>query len=164
MSARFAVCSVSHPYLAMDEMLSLSELQDIVLPVAPSFWPPAPGFWMLLFMLMLVVISVWRWWHILRMRNAYREAGLEMLDQARTVHDVSLVLKRVALAAWPRDEVASLYDSEWTDFLNSSCAQCQFEPHGWCKPDEKADPELLRTASDWIRQHRIPPRKEPRGE
>jgi hypothetical protein len=148
----------------MDEMLSLSELQDIVLPAVPPFWPPAPGFWILLLMLVAVVISGWRWRRILRMRNAYRQAGLELLEEARTVRDVSLVLKRVALAAWPRDQVASLYDSQWADFLNNSCAQCQFEPDGWRQADEMADPQLIRTASHWIRQHRLPARKEPRGE
>jgi len=145
-------------------MLSLSELQDIVLPAVPPFWPPAPGFWILLLMLVAVVISGWRWRRILRMRNAYRQAGLELLEQARTVRDVSLVLKRVALAAWARDQVASLYDSQWADFLNSSCTQCHFEPDGWRTADEMADPELIRMASHWIRQHRLPARKEPRGE
>lgn len=145
-------------------MLSLSGLQDIVLPGIPALWPPAPGFWILLFLLLVALISLWRWRRILHRRNAYRRAGLELLQQARSVRDVSLVLKRVALAAWPREQVASLYDSEWANFLNSSCAQCRFEPDGWHEPDKPAEQALISTASNWIRKHRITDLKEPRGE
>ncbi len=147
----------------MDEVLSLSDLQDIVLPAVPPFWPPAPGFWILLFLLVVSAISFWRWRRILYRKNAYRRAGLELLGQAHSVRDVSLVLKRVALAAWPRDRVASLYGSEWADFLNESCAQCRFELDVWREPDEPADTALISAASNWIRRHHMPVSKEPRG-
>ena len=147
----------------MDEVLSLSELQDIVLPAVPPFWPPAPGFWILLFLLVVAATSFWRWRRSHYRKNAYRRAGLELLEQAHSVRDVSLVLKRVALAAWPRDRVASLYGSEWADFLNDSCARCRFDHDSWSKPDEPADPGLISTAAEWIRRHRLPGGKEPRG-
>ena len=50
-----------------------------------------------------------------RKRDAYRRAGLALLDGVSTVHDVSVVLKRVALAAYPREQVASLYGEDWAD-------------------------------------------------
>lgn len=147
----------------MDEVLSLSDLQDIVLPAVPPFWPPAQGFWILLFLLVVSAISFWRWRRMLYRKDAYRRAGLELLGQAHSVRDVSLVLKRVALAAWPRDRVASLYGSEWADFLNKSCAQCRFELDGWNKPDEPADRGLISTASEWISRHHVSAGKESRG-
>ncbi len=145
-------------------MLSLSGLQEIVLPAVPPFWPPAPGFWILLFLLLVAAISFWRWRRIHYRRNAYRRAGLELLQQTRSVRDVSIVLKRVALAAWSRDRVASLHDSEWADFLNSSCAECRFERDSWHEPDKPADQDLISTASYWIRKHRITDLREPRDE
>ena len=137
----------------MDEMLSLSDLQDIVLPAAPSSWPPATGFWILLALLVLLAFSFWRWRRQERQKNAYRRAGLSLLADARTVHEVSVILKRVAPAAWPREVVASLYDTEWAGFLNASCRECNFDADAWQNGAEAPDRILLRNASLWIRKH-----------
>jgi len=137
----------------MDEVLSLSDLQDIVLPAAPHFWPPADGFWILLLLLAVAVISVWRWRREVQQENAYRRAGLALLADARTVHEVSVTLKRVALAAWPRENVASLHDTEWAGFLNASCRDCHFDADAWKNSVEAADRDLLVNASLWIRKH-----------
>lgn len=137
----------------MDETLSLSGLQDIVLPGIPALWPPAPGFWILLFLLLITVISLWRWRRVLYRRNAYRRAGLELLADAQTVYEVSVTLKRVALAAFPREEVASLHDTEWANFLNNSCSHCHFDAETWRENTQTADRTLHEKASVWIRKH-----------
>lgn len=137
----------------MDEVLSLSDLQDIVLPAAPPAWPPATGFWVFLILLVVLLFSFWRWRREMRQRNAYRKAGLALLADARTVHEVSVTLKRVALAAWPREAVASLHDTEWAGFLNASCRDCHFDENAWQNGEESADRTLLEKASLWIRKH-----------
>jgi hypothetical protein len=137
----------------MDEMLSLSDLQDVVLPAAPPLWPPAPGFWVLLLLAAVLAFSLWRWRRLVRQGNAYRRAGLALLADARSVHEVSVTLKRVALAAWPRDAVASLHDAEWSGFLNDSCRDCHFDADAWNNSAEAADHALLENASLWIRKH-----------
>ena len=137
----------------MDEVLSLSDLQDIVLPPAPPAWPPASGFWVLLALLAVLAFSLWRWRRLVRQRNAYRRAGLALLADARTVHEVSVTLKRVALAAWPREAVASLHGSEWAGFLNDSCRDCHFDADALQNSTEAPDRALVENASRWIRKH-----------
>ena len=134
-------------------MLSLSDLQDIVLPAAPPSWPPATGFWVLLLLLVVFAFALWRWRRLVRQGNAYRRAGLALLADARTVHEVSVTLKRVALAAWPREAVASLHDAEWAGFLNDSCRQCHFDADALSNSFDTADRSLVENASLWIRKH-----------
>ncbi|MCP3689713.1 MAG: DUF4381 domain-containing protein, partial [Gammaproteobacteria bacterium] len=86
----------------MDDKYSLSNLRDIGLPDAPQLWPLAIEAWLLLALLASITFILIYQRQQVKRRNAYRRAGLELLDGARTMHDVSVVLKRVALAAHPR--------------------------------------------------------------
>lgn len=137
---------------------SLQNLRDIVVPEPPPLWPPAPGVVVLLVIALAVVIALALLWRRARARNAYRRAGIALLDTARTSRDVNVVLKRVALAAWPRPEVAPLYGDDWAAFLDGSCRLCRFS--NLSTIDDGADPgrELTRAARTWIRHHRIPSR------
>ena len=139
----------------MDEALSLAGLHDIVAPTSPPLWPPAEGFWALLLLLAVILVSAWRQRRLAQRRNAYRKAGLSLLKQADSVHDVSVTLKRVALAAWPREQVASLYGREWVEFLNSHCRGSRFDEHSWDNPETTADKVLQKKAAHWIRRHRL---------
>ena len=102
----------------------LSNLHDIVLPVPVSYWPPAPGWWILaLAMLAVAVILIVRLVARYR-RNAYRRAALRELDAigpavdgASAMH-ISAVLKRTALVAFPREQVAGLTGPAWLAFLD----------------------------------------------
>lgn len=101
--------------------LSLSGLNDIELPPEPPHWPPAPEWWALAVSLLLsgTVLAV----QLLRRHRAlaYRRAALAELAQLRAEGDISelpALLKRVALAAYPRGEVASLSGGPWLEFLS----------------------------------------------
>ena len=59
---------------------SLQNLHDIVLPEPPPLWPPAPGIWVLLVIGLAVVTALVVWWWRVRSRNAYRRAGLALLE------------------------------------------------------------------------------------
>ena len=108
---------------------SLSNLHDIFEPAAVSWWPPAPGAVLigLLFLLWvgLAALRLWRRWR----RNAYRREALRELGAIReranqpqsrgeAIRQLSALLKRVALAAYPRARVASLTGEQWRDFLD----------------------------------------------
>ena len=138
----------------MDEVLSLDALHDIVLPPAPPLWPPGDGFWIVLLLLLVFAALAWRWRRQRRRRNAYRVAGLELLRKAKSVYDVSIVLKRVALAAWPREQVAPLQGVEWVQFLNGACRRARFDEDALSQPDSEAGKKLLSKAARWIRSHR----------
>lgn len=136
------------------EMLSLDKLYDIVIPDGPSWWPPSPGLWVLLIAVVLVLVLIgcrlYLRWH----RNRYRRAGLYLLHDADTEYDVSVILKRVALAAYPRGQVASLYGAEWAAFLQKTCPQSKF-PEGFSgDQSQQVSPALMESAAGWIKHHR----------
>jgi hypothetical protein len=139
----------------MDEPLGLGGLHDIVLPPTPPLWPPGDGFWVALLLLGLALVVGWRWRRHWQRRNAYRVAGLGLLAQAQTVYDVSVVLKRVALAAWPREQVASLHGTEWVRFLNRTCRRCRFAEDDLGQPDAAVGRALRDHAERWIRGHQV---------
>ena len=134
---------------------SLQNLRDIVVPEPPPLWPPAPGVWVLLVVALAVIIALVLLWWRARQRNAYRRAGLALLETARTTREVNITLKRVALAVWPRPEVAPLYGDDWAAFLDGSCSRTRFAALA-AVDDGQASRDLHRQARTWIRHHRVP--------
>lgn len=108
---------------------SLSQLADVVQP-APVSWAPQTVGWEVLGAVLAVLVlwlawrGVRRWW-----RNRYRRDALAELRrlELRWQADASIgpqvlaalpvLLKRCALAAWPRDQVASRSGAEWAQFI-----------------------------------------------
>ena len=164
---------------------SLNLLRDIVEPPPVSFWPPALGIWIvvalvLLWATVLAIICFLRW-----RRNAYRRVAmceLKMLEprlasaETRLValQELACLLKRVALAAYPRERVASLSGERWLRFLDEASARYKFRsPTGkmfieaiyepvYAAQVSQVDCAKLASASrQWIRSHRasrgVPP-------
>jgi hypothetical protein len=140
----------------MDDTASLQNLRDIVVPEPPPLWPPAPGVWVLLAVVLAVVTAIVLWWFRARARNAYRRAGLALLKDARSVREVNVILKRVALAVFPRPEVAPLYGDDWAAFLDGTCSRTSFVSLGATDPESEVPREVHRLANTWIRHHRAP--------
>ena len=138
-----------------DPSASLTSLRDIAVPEPPPFWPPAPGVWLLAAVALALVVASLLVWRRHRAANAYRRAGLVLLEDARTARDVNIVLKRVALAVFPRTEVAPLFGEDWAVFLDASCRRTSFAEFGRID-DGEAGRELHRLAGTWIRHHRAP--------
>ena len=138
-----------------EEQYSLNNLRDIVVPDPPSLWPPAPGVWILVGIITAVLLFIFWRLYVSRKQNAYRRAGLELLGQVHTCRDILVLLKRVALAVFPRQQVASLYGQEWVNFLNSTCCRCNFSKTGITEFEKQATQELVKTAQVWIKYHSI---------
>lgn len=133
---------------------SLNNLSDIVLPDPVPLWPLGQGAYLLL-IAVVIVVGLFTYLYSERYRaNQYRRAGLSLLGNAVTVYDVSVVVKRVALAVFPREEVASLYGHLWTDFLKETCPGSNLEGLQ-SHPEKMADQELLDAARFWIRNHKM---------
>jgi len=135
---------------------SLSNLRDIVVPDPPPFWPPASGVWIALAIVVATMLLIGWHLHTARKRNAYRKAGLLLLDNARTSYDVSVIMKRVALAVFPREQVASLYGDDWAAFLHRTCPGSYFSSMASSTMSVAPDPQVIRLADTWIRHHRVP--------
>ena len=138
------------------DQYSLNNLRDIAIPDSPSYWPPAPGVWVALGIVIAIALLVR--WHLraIRERNAYRKAGLVLLGEVRTSHDVAVVLKRVALAVFPREQVASLYGDDWVAFLHRSCPRSYFSAMATSDASVDSSDELVELADIWIRHHQVP--------
>lgn len=101
---------------------SLDNLHDIIVPEAVSFFPPAPG-WIIVLILLLALLlhfavkAYRRYKKSLYRREALKELGIyRQHSKENTVALLSLA-KRVAIAAYGREEVAKLYDDAWWNFM-----------------------------------------------
>ena len=111
-----------------ERMWGLKELQ---LPESLPIFPLAPGWYVLLAMVALIVgFSAWRRYQTWQ-RNAYRREALHVLKALNSNSDrlseLPFLLRRTALAAYPRVEVASLRGKDWTAWLNRSAGQELFD-------------------------------------
>ena len=107
-----------------------------------------------------LVAGLWRW-HQSRVANAYRRTALAALAQAATTAELAAILRRAALAAYPRAEVASLTGHDWTAFLSRSgkrdfpdAAGEELRRAPYRGPDAAPSRALRDAASDWLRTHR----------
>lgn len=142
----------------------LDKLHDFYQPPAPA-WTPQTAAWHVVFAVAALLV-LWLVIHFVRRRYAgrYRRAALRELALL-PAEEFSTLLKRTALAAWPREEVASLSGDAWLDFLNKSAGSEAFHqapgnrieeialrPAALSSEDER---ELRRLAAEWIRRHRV---------
>lgn len=103
--------------------IDLSGLRDIHLPVQPSWWPPAIGWWVVVAMVILGTVGcvlLFLFW-----RSRPKQYALRELKQAYRRTDNPVVLarrmselfKRIALIRYPRKRVAGLSEEDWMHFL-----------------------------------------------
>ncbi len=106
------------------------ELRDIHLPDPISWWPPAPGWWLLLLLPILIYIG---WWSVHRWsrRHRLKKNALIELDQLKQAYtndpnvqrcasELSALLRRIALVRYPRHQVAALTGEAWLEFLDQN--------------------------------------------
>ena len=146
-------------------------LQELALPEAIPYWPQTIGWYFIALILLLVIfwlcLKVWKQWQ----RNTYRRAALRQLSLIESgtgkLSELPLLLRSTALQAFPRHEVASLRNIEWTHWLNKSANSDIFTdaqagiiavlPYA-CEHDltiNKSDVNSIINASRyWIRNHR----------
>ena len=106
-------------------------LHDIHLPDAVSWWPPAPGWWLLcgLGLLLLAGLLLFRR-H--RLRSRYRRLALHEIEQlvqfppADLAAELSQLLRRAALCHYPRRVCAGLCGEDWLEFLDQPFADRPF--------------------------------------
>jgi hypothetical protein len=102
----------------------LSQLRDIHLPAQVSWWPLAPGWWLLLAAVGLAVAGLLWWWRR-RHNNRWRRQALQEIGRLRaspraqdSVIALSVLLRRVAISQFPRHQVAALNGDAWLAFLD----------------------------------------------
>lgn len=108
----------------------LAELRPIHAAPPPELWPPAPGWWLLagLLLVLLAGAAVWSWRHYRQYRfrhnvlleiehviNSYsKDNSSDYLGQ------IGVLLRRIALRRFPAEQVASLTGGDWLQFLDAT--------------------------------------------
>jgi Domain of unknown function (DUF4381) len=116
---------------------AIRSLADIVSP-PPVSWMPQTWGWaaLALLVVLLAIWGAWRW-HQHRQANRYRRDALaELADleqrldapqsRAEALAAIPVLLKRTALAAWPREVVSPLSGSAWVAFLRANAGGATF--------------------------------------
>ena len=160
--------SENSPYQGLNLPDLLERMHDLAMPEAVSWLPQTDGWWVLLAWLLGLALLAVRKWVIHRQANRYRRealASLETLrrsaaqDDAQAAARVAELVKRTALSAYPRSEVASLYGQAWAEFLVRTAGGDRLIAAAAPKLASAAYAgdvtlaEVLPCAQRWIRRH-----------
>jgi len=113
-----------------DSSQLLAQLQDIHGAGQPGLWPPAPGWWVLAFLLLLILVFLLRKALIWRAVRRRRNAWLRALEDLNLEHDpgqqpqkylagLNRLFRAVAVKAFPGTACARLQGEQWVAFIAS---------------------------------------------
>lgn len=142
----------------------LDKLHDFYQPPPPAWTPQTIGWYVVFAILGLLIlwltfrtIQHWR-------KNHYRREALRELAST-SPHQLSTLLKRTALVAWPRERVASLSGEAWLQFLSDTANETAFHQAPGSRIEDIAlqpitlsaedEQSLRQLAANWIRRHRV---------
>ncbi len=152
----------------------LTQLRDIHLPDPINWWPLAPGWWVITLLSALLLIWLVRYLRDKQQGTRYRRLALAELQQAKPessntqdevlfVQQLNELLKRTALAHYPRQSTASLSGKAWLEFLDQSLQTSEFSSGvGQALAElpyrEQVDTEidcqaLWALCRKWVREH-----------
>jgi len=169
---------------APGQLPTLGQLVDVAMPPPPGWLPQTAGWAVLGALLVLGALwLLWRGWRRHR-ANRYRREALRVIDslrpavasadaaqRAHALLAMAEVLKRAALAAWPRQQVAALSGAAWAQFLDRHAggahhaaaalapfvADVQYHGASALAGLSRAEAQALIDAGhDWLVGHRVP--------
>ncbi len=163
-------------------MNPLDQLQPPITPAAVSWWPPAPGWWLLLISLPLLVWGIW--WLRKRLQSKGRKpTRVEELDPLRQaallelaqltapqagepagiwLQQLNALLKRLCREHYPNQNSHTLSGRAWLAFLDSRCPAAGLTRwmvlvdggyRSQCTLDASAVEGLNKSVDTWIRKH-----------
>lgn len=152
------------PPLTPEQLEQLAQLKDIRLPEAISWWPPAPGWWLLLGVVLGVFMAVlgWRFQHRRRVKVAalHALANVADNDSSALAAELSALIRRVAIQQYG-ETVATLSGQQWADFLTQHqvmdrhiAAYLAYAPYA-AKPMQApvAAQTLIAATEQWLHRH-----------
>lgn len=145
----------------------LSQLRDIHLPETGGFWPPAPGWWALaLIVIVLVAVLIWLGRRRHRKMRWLKRAKTELAKLERQAapdpgwfSDLNTLLKRAARQRYPGAHPESLTGDAWIAFLLEKAPSDRIASrpvveaivHSAWQPTASADPQqAIDFARRWL--------------
>ncbi|MDT8453350.1 MAG: DUF4381 domain-containing protein [Gammaproteobacteria bacterium] len=118
------------------------ELRDIHLPEPISWWPPAPGWWLLLGLVVLVIAAAFLF-RLYRKKQVLKKqvmAEFEAIcanyqtekNHLALVRALSILLRRACISFYPRSEAAGLTGAAWLEFLDRTGREKKFSAEPGC--------------------------------
>ncbi len=153
------------------------QLQDII-PAPEAHWfPLAPGWYFIAFLITTVIIFTVLYAYRAWQRRSARRIAMRTLRQQEfdSIVDINLILKQAALVYLPAPQVSQLSGAAWTNFLLAQLskrqahkyqsllaqvAQASYMPPSAAQP---AVADYQAFALDWLRRA-LPPTKNARQE
>ncbi|WXL24404.1 DUF4381 domain-containing protein [Ectopseudomonas mendocina] len=162
-------------------MNPLDQLEPLIAPAPVTWWPPAPGWWLLAVLLPVLIWLGLRLFKRLRSRvrseapvdalDPLRQAALAELERLPRPYDqdagpwlqqLNNILKRLCREHYPHSNSHTLSSRAWLAFLDTRCpaagltrwmilVEGAYKPQ--CKLDDKAIDGLHQAVSTWIRKH-----------
>lgn len=152
--------------------IDLSGLKDIHLPAVPSLWPLPAVFWIVLTALLCFVFLmrlIWIKKHKLTARK-YANREVESITDRfsgngyKIATELSLLMRRIALMKYPRQDVSGLTGKTWRQFLEKTTKKPVFEGEAgdivetvmFIPPDQfknKNVAALVAAAKEWITEN-----------
>jgi len=106
----------------------LDQLRDIHLPEAISWWPPAPGWWILALAGSTLTVWLLRWLYRRYKAKHYRRQALAQLrelqagsDSQEQLRALFVLLKQTANCAYPNRQPSTMAIEPFVEFLHFSC-------------------------------------------
>lgn len=138
----------------------LDQLQDVPEPTPISLFPQTVG-WLVLLGILLVISGwgAWRWYRTYQ-ANAYRRAALAEITAAENdPATLESILRRAAITAFGREQVAGVHGPAWVAFLRQALPKREFDENlaatlaaAPYRPTEPSA-DLTQFVQDWIRHH-----------
>lgn len=140
----------------------LAQLNDIIAPSAPNWWPPAPIYWFLSLLTVAIIAAVITLYKRIKKQRLIGKQALHSLQQLKQNNasfiELNQLLKGVCLAYFPRQQVASLHGESWFDFLQRYAAQPifadkqQFLQRLYTESEQACSDNDFQQVRIWIKQ------------
>ncbi|CAG9297111.1 DUF4381 domain-containing protein [Celerinatantimonas diazotrophica] len=144
----------------------LTGLKNIILPSQLETGPLALGWWIVIVVVsaLLVVVGylLWRYWRSGKQKRLALAEIKKFKDHPIHLDQLNKLLKRTALAYYPRAQVASLSGKAWFEFLNAQTRKNYFDEElinhfiqDLYRNSSPASKQQIAAACQWLKHARI---------
>ncbi|MGI9523748.1 MAG: DUF4381 domain-containing protein [Hyphomicrobiaceae bacterium] len=145
----------------------LGRLYPVIEPNPVPYWPQTLGWLVVGAIILIAAVTASLHWLAVYRADAYRRAAIKAIDTAGDDSvKLATILRRCALAAYPRSRVAHLYGDDWLSFLDAAyggdgfrtasgrvMAAAAYKASKEPKEPTIKMPELTQLAANWVRNH-----------